>query len=251
MDTINTMRTPQLGEIDRLSACFEREIDSTDLDAGVVNESWTTARAIVEHVGSIYLWVAETVRIGSRAEKDPGWSLPPGAERGWFAAARGTMIERLRTTDPDRDCWTLAGPGHAAFWSGRMHMETLMHLGDLRTAGNTTPVAVGEAGVDAYADGIDEHLHLFLDRSRPTLPPLIRPLTLEATDGPRRWSISPDWKIDAGATPEPDATLLRATTGDLALFAWDRIEPLQHPDRFEVEGPIDVLAQYRAAPIHP
>lgn len=246
------MTASQLDSIDRLSGCFEREIDEVELDSVVVNESWPTAGALIAHVGGVYRWVAATLVAGHRAAHDPSWRPAPGHEQRWFADARATLIDQLAATDPDRACWTLAGDGRAGFWSRRMLLETLMHLGDLRTAGGRAPEPVREVDQATYADGIDEHLHLFLDRSRPTLTPLTRALVLAAGDSPRQWLIGTDWTIsvDPDTTPK-SATMLSASTADLALFAWDRLNPLNHTDRFTVLGDPAVLAEYRAAPIHP
>ena len=67
------------------------------------------------------------------------------------------------------------------------------------------------------------------------------------------WHLAPDWTVrrTTDAAADPAATVVTATLGDIALFAWDRAVPEDLPDRFAVTGSLATVAAYRDAPVHP
>ncbi|CAN5117591.1 maleylpyruvate isomerase family mycothiol-dependent enzyme [soil metagenome] len=231
-----------------LSGIAADEVRRLVPDADIENEIWPTAGQMADHLGSIYRWVASVLRSGIQ-EKRGGLPKPSDDERSeWFDASRTELLEALNDVDSGRECWTLLGAGTAAFWTRRMTHETIMHIGDLRSAGRIPAHVVNEVSPEDYADGIDEHFEVFLSRSAASLPPLPGSLALVASDSTRSWLLSPTWEASTGNRAD---AVVHATTGDLALFAWDRVRPVELVDSFVVDGDPAILEAYRDSPVHP
>jgi len=221
-----------------------------DLGSTVASAAWPTVGATIRHVGGIYRWCAEVVTTGSRAERRDDVPVSDGELAEWFVVGRLELLAALESTDPRRECWTPSNPaGRAAFWSRRMVYETTKHLIDVRGSGGRALRPLAELDPVDYADGIDELCEVFLSRSRPSLAPLAAPLVLRAQDIERRWAFDESWGVSES---HPDnATVVTADCGDLALFVWERASAADSPDRFVIEGSLDVVRQFEAAPIHP
>jgi hypothetical protein len=245
---MSTDYADRVDTVTMLSSLMSDEVRRLDPDAAVDSEIWPTAGALADHVGTIYRWVASVVRSSTQQPRG-GLTKPSPEDRpSWFDGARDDLLDALAHTDPAMLCWTLGGQATAAFWARRMVCETLMHLCDLRASGGRPMHAATEVGADVYADAIDEHFEVFLSRSAADLPALPGSLALAPEGGLPGWQLSPTWDLTPGYRAD---TVVHASPGDLALFAWDRIRPVEHPDRFVIDGDPAALDVYREAPVHP
>ncbi len=239
----------QLALLERVSTLFAESAAGVALDSPVASDVWPTADRLIDHVGTIYAWVAAIVSTGKRGPRGEFTPRSADALAAWFAGQRSAVLHALTTADPNASCWTLYDrPGTVRFWRRRMIHETTMHLADLGTSGGAAPAPTAAIPAMVYADGIDEHFEVFLSHSRPGLRRLPGPLSLRALDVERRWTLDRDWSLSDEVLP--GATEVVGDAGLLALFAWDRVLP-KHDRRLKVSGEPDVLAAYRAAPVHP
>ncbi|MGT2427237.1 maleylpyruvate isomerase family mycothiol-dependent enzyme [Amnibacterium kyonggiense] len=231
------------------TAAFADEIERQDPATAVAWPRWPDVAALVGHLGGVHRWAARVVATGERIAQPADRPAPADARR-WFLAGRDELIGALRAADPEDPCWVFAGPDRTAgFWLRRMLFETAKHLVDLRAAGGGGRRAPRELGAGDCADGIDELVTVFLDRSRPVLAPLSRPVRLVALDVDRSWTFTTDWHV--GDEPADGAAEVRARAADLALLVWQRADPLRSPDRFRVTGPREVVTAFAAAPVQP
>jgi uncharacterized protein (TIGR03083 family) len=239
----------QLAVLEHVSNLFAESAAAVELHASVASELWPTAARMIDHVGTIYAWVAGIVSTGKKGTRGAFTPRSAAALTAWFAEQRRAVLQALATADPKAPCWTLYDrPGTACFWRRRMIHETTMHLTDLRTASGSAASPISAIAATVYADGIDEHFEVFLSHSRPGLEPLPRPLSLTGHDVARRWTLDSDWNLSDAVVP--GATEVAGDAGSLALFAWDRVLP-RIDRRLTVSGEADVLAAYRIAPVHP
>src|SRR6476469_9883534 len=78
-----------------------------DADAPVRNEIWSTAGAMIDHLGNIQAWATQVVRTGVAVDRKQ-FTRPPERERvGWFRQTSDALVETLEMTDPRRACWTI------------------------------------------------------------------------------------------------------------------------------------------------
>lgn len=243
-----------LAVIAELSDAFALDAGRLDPDAAVSNPVWGSVARMVDHVGGIFRWVAATVVSGECAERGAHTKPEPHELEVWFRESRALLLDALTKTEPTRPCWTLYDkPGTANFWRRRMVHETTMHLGDLRTADGEGYTPPAEASAAVFADGIAEHLGVFLDRSRLELDRLPAPFALHATDAGVRWTILEDWQVaqnDGASSARPGTTTVAGPAGWLAAFAWDRVT-LEATPQLTLAGDAAVAAAYTAAPVHP
>lgn len=128
-----------------------------------------------------------------------------------------------------------------------MVFETVRHLADARDAGAHAWTAPPELEVTDWVDGIDEFFEVFLARGRSRLDNLPGVVALEAEEGHWRWTVDPGWMLSRSGDPA-DATV-SAAVGDLALFLWERAEPVGDP-RFTIQGDPELVQAFSDAPIH-
>lgn len=237
---------------DRVSAAFSTEIDRHDPQDAITWASWPTVAALTAHLGGIHLWAGEIVRRGGRVDRASLPPAPTNPDRAWYDSCREKLRETLAASNPDAACWVIGdrADGTARFWMRRMVFETTKHLIDLRAAGGDRWIVAPELSAAEYADGIDELFEVFLPRSRATLDPLPAPLHLDATDIDRRWTLTPDWQVHAGEAGD-EGTVISASAGELALFVWERGDPLSRSDRYALAGESAVVRAYAASPVHP
>ncbi|MBW4040783.1 MAG: maleylpyruvate isomerase family protein [Acidobacteria bacterium] len=236
--------------LERVTAAFAAEIDQRDPGAVVPWSGWPDVRALVGHLGGVHDWAAQVLRTGERATEPIDVPAPAAGARAWYLEQRSALLDAIRSVPPGASCWVFTGTDRTAgFWRRRMLFETAKHLSDLRASGGGVWRGVPELGVDGSADGIDELFEVFLARSRTGLADLPAPVLLEASDSRRRWAVRPDWAV-RDDVEVPGASIVRACAADLALFVWDRADPLTDPDRFEVIGDRATIAAFRDAPIH-
>ncbi|MDX2376750.1 maleylpyruvate isomerase N-terminal domain-containing protein [Microbacterium sp. LRZ72] len=245
-------RGERVDAVARVTAAFAAEIDLHDPRAAISWARWPDVHALVEHLGAIHRWVAQVLLTGAAAPRDSYSPPPAGGLRAWYEEGRTALLDALDAVDPATSCWILGDRvGIASFWGRRMVFESVKHLTDIRAAGGGPWRTAEELRAADYADGIDELFSEFLPRSRPDLGMLPGPVLLRATDIDRNWGVSRDWTVGAQTEAAPDAAYVEARAGDLALFVWERADPLRDPARFRVSGDARAVAALQSAAIHP
>lgn len=227
-----------------------------DADAPVRNEIWSTAGAMIDHLGNIQAWATQVVRTGVAADRKQ-FTRPPERERvAWFRQTSDALVETLEMTDPRRACWTIwdAEPT-AAFWRRRMTHEAAKHLWDLRTTLQAHPPMPEEISLETQADIIDEFVQLLVPAARARgIEPLPRDVLLVANDLDRTWLFSPTWEVTTSSLSDLSSQLhadtLRADVGDLVLFVWERARPWELPDRFHIDNGDSALRAFSRTPVH-
>jgi hypothetical protein len=197
------------------------------------------AEALVRHVGTIFLWMAATVRSGERANRaelgpvpEDAADLPP-----WYLGGLDSVLETLRQADEDREVWNFAATEterNVGWWRRRLPVEVAVHRFDAQYARATLdPQAAAPEALDGEvaAAGIGEYLIYFLPRllAQDGLEDWTGTLHLHATDGPVEWLVD----LGAGGAAVPGHakadTAIRATRSDLLLWLHNRAtaEPLE------------------------
>ncbi len=211
---------------------FATALARCDLHAPVpACSGWTTYDLLV-HLGNTHAWAATIVETGERAaeQNDEPHSRRHRVVADWYVGKAGDLFEVLRSTPPDRPCWTfVSGAGVARFWSRRQLHETLMHLVDLDQAEHRTT----DLSPVLAADGVDEVLTVLLRRmhERGHDAVLTAPLTIRATDVDRAWTLSPR-PVPPAQHREPDA-----------YQGPPLVVQRAHPQADRVEAPAAVLLQ--------
>jgi uncharacterized protein (TIGR03083 family) len=223
-----------IGDLDRLrsyQSAFAASIDDVPPDAPVAHCGDWTVSDLVEHLAEVHLWAAR--RAGApRHRPAPAPDLRTGYLRA--AAALSDALERL---DPDQACWTLLDDdvpadvprvGTVRFWHRRQANETLVHLWDLRTA--------GDAGLDLP----DEEWLDCLDEAVTVMHP--RQVRLGRIDSPGvlvAFAVAGGPVLELDGAPEgADRVVVHGTARELALVAWGRWDPAS----LEVDGNREALA---------
>ncbi len=182
---------------------------TADPDAPVPACSQWALRDLVLHLGQIHRWATDVVRTGER-QRPPEVDVPDGGLADWLSDGADALHRTLRDTDPERPCWTLAGPGTARFWCRRQALETVVHRVDVEQAVGRQGGVPDDLAEDGVAEVV-ETLHprqVALERT----PPPRTGVTLVSTTG-RTW--------DLGTMPA--AATLTGRPGDLLLLLWRRV----------------------------
>lgn len=156
------------------------------------SDDWTVQEC-AQHLGGVHHVVAKV--IAGRPTTDFGafGSLSPPAATDpalgdWLREGTAAVVEQLRSTDPDAECWTWwPGATTVAFWQRRMAQETLVHAWDAESgAGATTPM-----DPELAADGIDEYLDVMLamTRRRHSAPGAGETVHVHCTDAAGEWLV--------------------------------------------------------------
>lgn len=212
-----------------LQAQFRTSIDEVDPDTRVPWCGRWRVRDLVVHLGRVHHWAAAQA---SRSKEVPlgrgPFDLGP-----FYATQAAELLATLTRLGPDTLGSTLDGPGPASFWYRRQVHETLVHLWDLRTAGDLaldTPPAL-------WADTVDEVVTVMHPRQvrLGRTEPLEGRLVLTATDTGTDAGADPDSGsgpgTDAGRTwslaaaddaPADPAATVHGPAQALALLLWGR-----------------------------
>lgn len=212
---------------------------------------WTMS-ALVAHTARVLARMAEAT--GAPVDTRPAEVEEPPV--GWeplldWARQRPTgLIERLRETGPDEECWTFSGaPSRTGIWARRGAHETAVHRldADFTRAGSAAPDAVATLLFDSEfaADGVDEFLAVILPMARRRREPVTvsGSVLFHAADAGRAWLVT----LKPGEAPavhpsaevEADATV--AGTADAVYRAvWGR------PSTAVVTGDATLLDQLAA-----
>lgn len=201
-----------------VSGAFEDGVRVADPGAPTRATRWTVAE-LVAHLGEVHRWAANNARGGPRVDRRnvPDLEVPLVE---WYEGSRATLLDALDELDPEQRCRTFSPTDKSVrFWHRRQLHEVLVHLWDLRSAGDPGAPPPREVGAEVYADGVDEVFDLFVSRGERR--PLSRSMALRATDCGREWVIGRDWELGAA---EADVEVV-APVGELMLFLWNRVTP--------------------------
>jgi uncharacterized protein (TIGR03083 family) len=219
-----------------------------DPDTPVGTVPHWSLRDLVHHLGGIHRWATTTIRDARTTRYDTTLLEVVGAWPAddemvaWFRAGHATLVQTLRDSDPELQCWSFfAAPTPLAFWARRQTHETAIHRADAQScSGPVTPYAPALA-----ADGVDEILTGFAARrgEYPSPPPRMR---LRAPDTGREWlaQLGPERTtlLDPDERATPDVAV-EAPASDLYQLLWNRIPA----DAVSVEGDPATLAVWRDA----
>jgi len=233
-------------ELAAVSAAFERDLAHADPTAPLADVDWTVSD-LAAHLGGVYRWAARCIIEGVRP---PRRSVPEltSSPLDWYRESRSMLLDTLDTADPEGCCYTFSRSDTSVrFWYRRQLHETVVHLWDLRSAGDPAAPAPAESSAEVSADGIDEFFDVFVGSSsvkaRPDLGGVLR---LEATDADRSWVLGSDWAL-LPAHPTPAATIA-ATTADLQLAVWNR-RSAAPAGAVTASGDEGVIERFRRAPL--
>ncbi|WP_371582605.1 maleylpyruvate isomerase family mycothiol-dependent enzyme [Streptomyces sp. NBC_01314] len=185
METAEHIRA--LDEEGRLLATAARKA-GTDAEVPTCPE-WRV-RDLVRHTGAVHRWATAFLAEG-RSSPHPlesGPDLDGDPLLTWFETGHRRLVDTLRTTPADVDCWSfLPAPSPLAFWARRQAHETSVHRADAESA---LGGELGEPSVDFAVDGIDELLLGFHARGRSRVrtgtPGVLR---VRATDTDAAWTV--------------------------------------------------------------
>jgi uncharacterized protein (TIGR03083 family) len=200
------------------------EAAQADLEGSVPScPGWTVAD-LITHVGGTWGWAAAIVRTGTRSDFP---SPPEGHDRAelfdWAAEQGHQVVDALKDSDPDSDCWTFGLPRSRLFWFRRQALETAVHAWDAeRATGQPEPI-----DADLATDGIDEFLAVMLPRQVKDRPDRWtgQSLHLHRTDGEGEWTITlgPGAELSAERTHGKGDVALRGTASSLYLWCLNRL----------------------------
>jgi uncharacterized protein (TIGR03083 family) len=200
-----------------------------------------TVRSVVEHLGTIHLWVRTMVetrateRLSRRDLPDP----PSDNEElvAWFEAGAGRLVDTLAAVDPDEHVWNWSlRPQVASFWPRRMAHETSVHRWDGERAHGIEAPIDGEVAVD----GIEEVFDTIAPRmiGDGSSLDLGGTLHVHCTDREGEWLVSlRDGALDVRREHAKGDCAVRGTASDLELLLLNR--PTR--ERVEVFGDEAVL----------
>jgi len=206
-----------------------------------------TVRDLTIHLGRVFGMASTAVQEASEefGGMDHLASPPDGDDAllAWFDDRAMSVLDTLRSADPDARAWTFAGVQTAAFWIRRQAHETLVHRWDAEAAiGPTSPIDHALA-----ADAIDEYaaVSLRFSSSRPDRSFPAGSLHLHATDGPGEWmfATAADGSVTVTQEHGKGDAAVRGSAGDLAV--WIRNRPV-NPANLEVFGDAAVAAAWQA-----
>ena len=185
---------------------------------------WTVAD-LARHLGGVHRWARQVVLVGQ--SREPQGPTDPEQVRPWFHDGAAALIDTLAGTDPGQPCWTLAGPGDAAFWMRRQAHETTLHRWDAAT-GLGIPSSIDEA---VAADGIDEVATVFVPRQirLGRLTPGPEVIDLVTDSGQRK-------RVSTNTTPPatPPTVVVSGPAETLLLLLWKRTS--LDDDKLSVSG---------------
>ncbi|MFF1569413.1 maleylpyruvate isomerase family mycothiol-dependent enzyme [Streptomyces sp. NPDC058293] len=190
---------------------------------------WTTGD-LVRHTSTFHRWAARIVAeqlLPGPVPEDPMPQAPTGeALLPWFWDGHGSLVQTLRTADPELDCWAFlpGAPPPLTFWARRQAHETAVHRVDAESArgGELSPLDAAFA-----ADGIDELLTGFHARPQSRVrTEHRRTLRVRPSDADAVWTVrlSPDAppRTERSAAGPADCELA-GPAQDLYLLLWNRL----------------------------
>jgi uncharacterized protein (TIGR03083 family) len=216
-------------------------------------------RDLLRHQGHVHRWAGRYVAEAlTAAVPEPGEAEilaggPPDRELlSWFRAGHAALVEDLRASPVNLECWTfLPAPSPRAFWARRQAHETAIHRVDAELAAGGD---LATFPAEFAADGLDELIMGFLGRHQRRLSAEQRAergpsMQVRATDTSGEWLVTLTGdrtlaaSVQRGGGSTTDCTLAGPAQG-LYLLLWNRIEPALGQVR--VSGDPGVLESWRA-----
>jgi uncharacterized protein (TIGR03083 family) len=233
-----------LAHLEQAVSAFDAVLAAGDFAAPVPSCPGWTLLDLTHHVGGVHRWAAAAIT-EKRAMNDDEIVIPDTAgTRAWFLDGATALVNVLRTTPPETECWAFGPkPRLAAFWFRRQPLETAVHAWD----------AAGSQGLEPHPfdialalDGIDEVRHMFFPRQIHL--GRIEPLTRSLAIAPDETSTS--WVFPAGDSPDAAPEAVVSGPADvLYLLLWGRVT-LDDP-RVRVAGDEEAAGAVLAARITP
>ncbi|WP_214317501.1 maleylpyruvate isomerase family mycothiol-dependent enzyme [Nonomuraea sediminis] len=221
------MRSARYLDCLRADAALLRAAAAADLTAAVPSCPGWTATDLVNHVATVYLHKAETIRQG--AWPSP-WPPDLSGEEPLAVLDRflADLLGELTAHDPGTKALTWYDPDQSVgFWIRRMAHETVIHRVDAELARGA-----GVSGIpdDLAVDGIDEVLVTFLAFASTGWPedfgdalPALSGRAIALSAGDRHWVVRPaatGAEVTSAAGPA-DVTIT-GSPQDLLLWLWRR-----------------------------
>lgn len=165
------------------------------------------------------MWAEQCLRLSDPVERPlAGPAAGPAALAAWYTDSARVLVDTLRVTAPEADCWTFGPrPRTAAFWFRRQAHEVAVHRWDLGAA-----IGQDLGYPDELAtDGVDEVVALMFPRQvrLGRMPPLAASLGLQVDGGPR-WVLQGD---GLGESPDVTDADVSGPADALVLLLWGRL----------------------------
>lgn len=221
------MDTPRYLECLRADAARLREVAAEGLAARVPTCPDWTVRELVEHVATVYLHKAETMRRDSWP--DP-WPPDVSAEQPLELMDRtlADLLAELESRSPGDKSLTWYEPDQTVgFWTRRMAQETVIHRVDAELAAGA-PLAPIPA--DLAVDGVDELLRCFFAYATANWPDDFG-AALPANDGRTLSVVAGDHAFHVRlatsgavvtASDSPAEATISGSAADVLLWLWRR-----------------------------
>lgn len=242
---MNAVTTPLVGfdvhlsGIRRSGAVFAGALTGADLTTRVPTCPDWSALDLVAHAGMVHRWATAVIGGDAQAAGDPEAIAQQGRTVddpiAWLRVGLEGVIIALDEAPADLAALTFLkeAPAPRLFWARRQCHETTIHAADALSAAGQA-VLPAELGItpDLAADGIDELLRGFWQRSRTThRSPEPYAVVVACDDGPWAWlvEVGPEGTRSQRLDPDGGSPALAAevaivsgTAADLYLALWNR-----------------------------
>jgi uncharacterized protein (TIGR03083 family) len=199
------------------------------LDAPVPSCPGWTLSDLVRHVGEVYLYKVEMMRIGGHADAWPPDAMNDEPPLDLLDRAYAALSAEFAARRPEDHTFTWYDPDQTVgFWIRDMAHETVIHRVDAELAAGRPIAAIPD---DLAADGIDELLVAFVQYDIALLPAKFASLLASAGDrtvgvvtAHGSWLVrlaDGSLQVDAPVVGSPDATV-RGPAPDVLLWLWNR-----------------------------
>ena len=238
-------RDQHLAALDRDGAAFLDACSTAGLSTPVPTcGAWTVAD-LLWHVAGVYSFFA-TVVAERRTSIDGIVAVERPDDSQLLSVCRqrhAALVDALRATPDDTPVWTWASDRSVAFVRRRMAHETAVHRWDAEhAAGRDSAIEAALA-----SDGIDEFLHLFVNRRSDDAADVGGSVHVHCADVDGEWTLRPDPSTGVFSVTREHAKgdcAIRGAASDILLGLWRR-RPV---DTLDIVGDADVAARFIAAP---
>lgn len=176
-----------------------------------------TVQNLVEHLGSLHIWVAQLIENRIQVATRPTQSVvETDSLRTWYRSTNRRLRTVLSETPPGTQVWTVTGDHIAGSWRRRQAHETAIHRFDLEYALGRAP-EIDEILAESFVDELG-CLVPFLHKFRGLVIP-DEDLVMSSSDA--------SWTLEAGkgticnGPPLPSADIVGSASSVL-LALWDR-----------------------------
>ena len=213
---------------------FSRYADEAGVDAAVPTCPGWTVRDLIAHQGMVHRWSAACLRL-EQVDEPEAWEREGRTVDdavGWLEDGAIELVETIVKAPEDVPAvvFLKEPPAPKAFWARRQCHETTMHAVDAMSAALGRYPAPDETGIspELAADGIEELLVGFLQRSKTRLRPEVAGTQVVAPDGGDWFSLSlgpdaaPRTTRHSGEPVQPGDWTLTGRAVDVYLQLWNR-----------------------------